>query len=57
MAEVAKRKAEDELQDIESALASDPERLSEERKAKLEEAREKAQAKLQEAQARLDLRR
>jgi L,D-transpeptidase catalytic domain len=54
VAEVGKRKAEDQLQDIERALSSDPERLSEERKAKLEEAREKAQARLQEAQARLD---
>jgi hypothetical protein len=54
MAEVTKRKAEDQLQDIESALSSDPERLSDERKAKLEEAKEKAQAKLREAQARLD---
>ncbi len=34
--------------------ASDPERLSDERKAKLDEAKEKAQAKLQEAQARLE---
>ena len=54
MAEVAKRKAEDQLQDIESALSSDPERLSDERKAKLDEAKEKAQAKLQEAQTRLE---
>ena len=54
IAEVAKRKAEDQLQDIESALSSDPERLSDERKAKLDEAKEKAQAKLQEAQARLE---
>jgi L,D-transpeptidase catalytic domain len=54
IAEVAKRKAEDQLQDIESALTSDPERLSDERKAKLDEAKEKAQARLQEAQARLD---
>lgn len=54
IAEVTKHRAEDQLQDIESALTSDPERLSEERKGKLEEAREKAQARLQEAQARLD---
>ena len=54
MAEVAKRKAEEQLQDLESALSNDPERLSDERKAKLEEAKEKAQAKLQEALARLE---
>ena len=54
MVEVAKRKAEEQLQDIESALSNDPERLSDERKAKLEEAKAKAQAKLQEALARLE---
>jgi len=54
MAEVTKRKAQDQLEDIEGALTSDPERLSDERKEKLEADKEKAQAKLQEAQARLD---
>jgi hypothetical protein len=54
MADVAKRKAEDQLDDVESALASDPERLSEERKGQLQEAKVKAAAKLEEAQARLD---
>jgi hypothetical protein len=54
MAEVAKRKAQEQLEDIESALGSDSDRLTDERKAKLEEAKAKAQARLQEAQARLD---
>ena len=45
--EGAKRKAEEQLQDIESALSNDPERLSDERNAKLDETKEKAQAKLQ----------
>ena len=52
MAEVAKRKAEEQLEDVERGLASDE--LSEERKAKLDEAKEKAQARLQEAQSRLE---
>jgi hypothetical protein len=52
MAEVAKRKAEEQLEDVERSLANDE--LSEERKAKLDEAKEKAQARLQEAQSRLE---
>src|SRR5262245_8368440 len=52
MAEVAKRKAEEQLEDVERGLASDE--LSEERKAKLDEAKDKAQARLQEAQSRLE---
>src|SRR5262245_16963526 len=52
MAEVTKRKAEEQLEDVERGLASDE--LSEERKAKLDEAKDKAQARLQEAQSRLD---
>ena len=51
MAEMTKRKAEEQLEDVERGLASDE--LSEERKAKLDEAKEKAQARLQEAQERL----
>jgi hypothetical protein len=54
MAEVAKRKAEEQLEDVERALGSDQDRLTDERKAKLDEAKEKAQARLQEAQARLE---
>jgi hypothetical protein len=54
MAEVAKRKAEELLEDVERALGSDQDRLTDERKAKLDEAKEKAQARLQEAQARLE---
>ena len=54
MAEVAKRKAEEQLEDVERALGSDQDSLSDERKAKLDEAKEKAQGRLQEAQARLE---
>src|SRR5262245_3975889 len=54
MAEFAKRKAEEQLQDIEKALAGEADQLSPERKAKLEEAKEKTRARLQEAQAKFD---
>jgi hypothetical protein len=54
MAEVAKKKAEDEFKDIEEALSSEAERLSDEHKARLEEEKVKAEARLKEAQSRLD---
>src|SRR5262245_46500228 len=54
MAEFAKKKAEEQLQDIEKAVADAADQLSEERKARLDEAKEKIRARLQEAQAKFD---
>ncbi len=54
MAEFAKRKAEEQLQDIDRALSGEADQLADERKAKLQEAKEKARARLEEAQAKFD---
>ncbi|HJZ29831.1 MAG TPA: L,D-transpeptidase family protein [Hyphomicrobiaceae bacterium] len=54
MAESVKRKAEEQLQDVESALRGDVDSLSDERKAKLDEAMEKALARVEEARAKFE---